>query len=172
VLFVTDTGYHRVLKYDGQGTLLASWGEEGGGPGQVVAPAGIATTPNRVFVADAGNRRIQWFDFDGALLGAFATRFENDGWPSGLALDDRGRVLVTDTTNHSVHVFTDTGVEVARWGGPGIVEGRFNNPYDIAVAPGGAVYVTEHDNHRVQLFRFEPLGVQPAAWSRVKTLFR
>jgi len=39
-----------------------------------------------------------------------------------------------------------------QWGSAGSDNGQFNNPYGVAVSPGGNVYVTDRNNNRVQVF--------------------
>jgi hypothetical protein len=41
---------------------------------------------------------------------------------------------------------------IARWGCPGHDNGEFYNPYDVAVGPGGDIYVADTNNYRVQHF--------------------
>jgi len=62
VLFITDPDNHRVNGYALDGGLVVSFGSEGSGNGQFRTPVGIAIDRNgRIYVADAGNHRIQIF---------------------------------------------------------------------------------------------------------------
>jgi sugar lactone lactonase YvrE len=68
-LFISD-GYinSRVAKYDKNGDWVKSFGEPGGGPGQLNTPHSIAAdAKGNIYVADRGNSRIQVFDSDGKL---------------------------------------------------------------------------------------------------------
>src|SRR2546426_828924 len=61
-------GNARIHRLAADGTLLASWGEPGSGPGQFNLPHGIAVDRGgRVYVADRENSRIQIFSRDGTL---------------------------------------------------------------------------------------------------------
>lgn len=62
-IFITF-GDDRVGHYTATGSFLDSWGEPGSGQGQFNAPEGIAVSPDgkRVYVADTGNNRIQYFN--------------------------------------------------------------------------------------------------------------
>ena len=61
-VYVTDTGNHRVQKFDREGTFLTQWGGFGVGEGQFNFPYGIAVDARgSVFVVDSGNHRIQQF---------------------------------------------------------------------------------------------------------------
>ncbi len=51
---------------------------------------------------------------------------------------------------------------VTQWGSLGTADGRFNQPYGVAVDPAGNVYVTDSLNHRVQ--KFGPTGSFIAKW--------
>src|SRR5260370_13535470 len=68
--FISD-GYinSRVAKYDKNGKWIKSFGEPGGGPGQLNTPHSIATdAQGNVYVANRGNSRIEVFDGDGKYL--------------------------------------------------------------------------------------------------------
>jgi DNA-binding beta-propeller fold protein YncE len=68
--FISD-GYinSRVAKIDSNGNWLKSWGDRGNKPGEFHTPHSIAADARgNIYVADRGNRRIQVFDGDGALL--------------------------------------------------------------------------------------------------------
>jgi hypothetical protein len=59
-------GNARVAKFDKDGHFIKSWGQRGGEPGQFNSLRGIALdAQGNVYVADAGNKRIQVFDGDG-----------------------------------------------------------------------------------------------------------
>ncbi len=78
--------------------------------------------------------------------------------PRGMAIAPDGTIYVADTGSHRiVHLMPD-GTVVNTWGSfadinvgdaPG---GTFNEPWDVAVAPDGTVYVADTWNHRVQHF--------------------
>ena len=60
------SGNARVAKFDKDGHFIKSWGSRGNEPGQFNSLRGIALdAQGNVYVADAGNKRIQVFDGDG-----------------------------------------------------------------------------------------------------------
>lgn len=78
--------------------------------------------------------------------------------PRGLAIAADGSLFVADTSNHRIQHLTSDGEVISVWGSfadlsageaPG---GTFNEPWDVAVAPDGTVYVTDTWNHRIQHF--------------------
>src|SRR2546421_8780126 len=73
-IVVADTGNDRILFYDEKGTKLGSGiGSYGAGDGQFDTPRDVAIGPNAmIYVADAGNNRVQAFNSAGAVL-----------WPRG-----------------------------------------------------------------------------------------
>lgn len=59
---------------------LSSWGTTGSAPGEFRQPIGIAVASDgMVFVADAGNHRVQAFDAAGKFRWAFGSRGEEPG---------------------------------------------------------------------------------------------
>lgn len=61
-LYVTDTGNHRIEKFDREGNFITQWGGFGNGDGQFNFPYGIAVdAKGSVFVIDSGNTRVQQF---------------------------------------------------------------------------------------------------------------
>ncbi len=61
-VYVTDTGNHRVEKFDREGNFITQWGGFGNGDGQFNFPYGIAVdAKGSVYVADSGNTRVQQF---------------------------------------------------------------------------------------------------------------
>ncbi len=113
------------------GTVI---GSAGSGAGQYSNPLGIAvdSANGRLYVADAGNNRIDVFDdSSGAFLFAF-------GWNVNAASPEQ--TLQTCTS--------ETGCQK---GTAGSGAGQFNAPEKIAVdSASHSVYVSENSNHRVQ----------------------
>lgn len=84
--------------------------------------------------------------------------------PLQLAVAPSGDIYVTDLADEVVR-FDRNGRELGRWGKTGSKPGEFDfNPAtaganpgaSITVGPGGLVYVSDSDNHRIQVF--EPDG--------------
>jgi len=76
-------GNARVAKFDKTGTFIKSWGSRGSDPGQFNSLRGIAVDAGgNVYVADAGNHRIQVFDGDGNVK----AQISNIGTPSAICL--------------------------------------------------------------------------------------
>jgi len=89
----------RILKFSKDGTLMASWGKKGTGPGEFDQPHALAMdSRGRLFVGDRSNNRIQILDQSGKLL---------DTWyqfsrPSGLYIDRQDNIYVADSESGSV----------------------------------------------------------------------
>jgi DNA-binding beta-propeller fold protein YncE len=61
-VYVSDTGNHRVEKFDREGNFITQWGGFGNGKGQFNFPYGIAVdVRGSVFVVDSGNTRVEQF---------------------------------------------------------------------------------------------------------------
>ncbi len=159
-IFVADGyGNARVHRFRADGTLLASWGEPGDGPGQFHVPHGIAIDADGVIhVCDRENSRIQRFTQDGQYLNAWIDLAR----PSHLCFDASGRAYIAELgfragrwpgtgdakpgdTGGRVSVLDRNGTLLARWGGGEnpCAAGDFYAPHGICVDSTGAVYVTE-----------------------------
>lgn len=61
-VYVSDTGNHRIEKFDREGNFITQWGGFGNGSGQFNFPYGIAVDARgSVFVVDSANTRVQQF---------------------------------------------------------------------------------------------------------------
>ena len=115
-LYVVDQGRTRIVKFDQNFKLLATWGQKGNGDGQFDDPTSVAVdaTTNKVYVADPRNQRIQVFD----LNGKFLTKWAVPEWnrPYGfedLVVDSRtGRLYASSANMDTVLVFDLNGARV------------------------------------------------------------
>lgn len=176
-VFVPDTWNHRVVVYEvggrPSGLVLGGRGTE---PGRLDTPAGVAFDPQgrRLYVAEAGNRRVSAFAPDtGAFLFAFGS--ETLVAPAGLAADSRGDLLVTDLATRQVHRFRPEPPDdprgarlVSSWGRSGGGPGEWNYPQSIAVDAKDRVYVADLAGGRCQMFT--PEGTFLAAFGEDMTL--
>src|SRR5206468_10221457 len=75
-----------------------------------------------VYVADAGNNRIQKFDSTGTFLttwGSFGSGNGQFNLLGGVATDGSGNVYVADDGNNRIQKFDSTGTFLTTWGSPG-----------------------------------------------------
>src|SRR4051812_18996019 len=84
-IYVAD-GYgpnNRIAKFTKDGDFVKSWGQTGSGQGQFNRILGIASdAAGNLYVADAGNNRIQVFDGDGT----FKSQITNVGAPQAICV--------------------------------------------------------------------------------------
>jgi DNA-binding beta-propeller fold protein YncE len=190
-VWVADHANHRVQKFSYDGRLLGVFGANGGdgtpgsGPGEFFEPRGLSSdAAGNIYVAEMVNHRVQVIDNEGRFLRAWGKGgmggLEQVGYgfgefrlPYQTAIDDKGRVWVTDTDNERVQVFTGDGHFVKAFGANnadgtiGTDPGEFAKPYGAASDCVGNVYITEQENRRVQVFG-EPGGRRPVCPPRMR----
>ncbi len=180
-VFVVDTQNARIRRVETDGTIttIAGTGVAGfsgdGGPAllaQLANPNGIAVDGlGRVVIADTDNNRIRQIDIDGTITtlagtgtagftgdGADATLAELSG-PYGVAIDDSGRVIVTDTGSSAVRRIGTDGVIATLagngsdgFGGDGgpAVAAQLAFPVGVTVDAQGAIVVVDTLNQRIR----------------------
>lgn len=67
-LYVLESQAREVRVFGPDGRRLATRGRSGQGPGEFTRPAAIGLIGDTLWVRDAGNGRISWFDPDGSLV--------------------------------------------------------------------------------------------------------
>ncbi len=120
-----------------------------------------------LFVADAANNVIRKVTPDGLVstfAGSGARTLEDGigtnasfGYPSGLAFDQSGNLIVADAGNHAIRKITPDGVvsTIAGSGSSGSANGQgtlagFNFPSAVLVASDGNIYVSDLSNHLIR----------------------
>jgi len=166
-------------------TARQVFGGQGPAPGQLQSPHGIKVGPDGlIYVADAGNHRIQKFTAGGQFVAAWGQpstietetgvpRGFNDPWDVAVAPD--GTIYVADTWNHRIQKLDAEGNLITAWGlfgqyglGDAAGQSAFYGPRGIAIGPEGRVYVADTGNKRVQVF--EPDGRFAFQWGGVGAL--
>ncbi len=153
-IYVADVGLHKVVAFDPEGKVRAAYGREG----ELENPTDAAVSPDgrSLYVADSRAHRIVVFDVAAARqVRAFGRRGEGEGefnFPSALAFDSSGNLLVVDQINARVQVLTEEGAFLDQFGGRGVGYASFVRPKDVAVDEEGFVYVTDAAFGNVQIF--------------------
>ena len=71
-------------------------------------------------------------------------------WPWGVAINQRGEVIVAEMSGHCVTVFNPTGEKLRSFGSKGSGHGQFNAPRGVAVDDDGNMLVADTYNNRIQ----------------------
>jgi YD repeat-containing protein len=158
--WVADTENNRVQHWQlittasKVGLQMGGFGSSGSAPGKLAQPRAAAVDDEgNVWVADAGNHRVQEFDPEWNPIGQFGTYGTAAGQlasPSGVAVDPDGNVWVADTGNHRLQKFDANGDFLLEAGSQGSANGQFNSPSGVATDAEGNVWVADTGNHRVQ----------------------
>jgi sugar lactone lactonase YvrE len=140
-------------------------GTKGNEPSQMATPHNLAIAPDgSIYVADAGNNRIEHFSAEGAFISAWGTYGAangntpaapgtfNDPW--GIAVGPDGSVYVSDTWNNRIQKFTANGEFVKEWGVSGQGETPFAlwGPRGVVVDTKGQVYLSDTGNKRIVIY--------------------
>ena len=99
-----------------------------------------------IIVAESGRLCTTVFSSEGERLRSFSSWGFGHRIPSGVAVDNDGNILVTDSHNDCIQKFTVTGEVIA------VGVENCSNPIGIAIHPHDKnVYVVDNNNHRIQV---------------------
>ena len=68
-----------------------------------------------------------------------------------VAVTDHNNILVADTFNHRLQMFTSEGVFITSVGSRGSGPLQFIGPFDVAINRNGKLFISDNGNHRVQV---------------------
>jgi sugar lactone lactonase YvrE len=170
-VYVADAYNYRILRFDANLDLVASWGSKGTGDGQFRDRPFEVTVDERgerVYVVDDQPGIIDVFEPDGTFVEALVNfddgRLVNTG---AIGLDPDGTVWLADWERHRVLAITAGGEIDLEFGERGGANGLFTFPADVAVGPDGDLFVSDYVNGRIQ--RFHPDGTFVSAFGELGT---
>ncbi|MER8003921.1 RICIN domain-containing protein [Streptomyces sp. NPDC095613] len=169
----------RKVTADGTISTVVGTGTAGfsgdGGPATAARlnlPLGVAVDRTGVlYVSEYHNHRVRRVTADGEIstvAGAGPAGFKGDGGPAasahlrnphGLAVDGEGNLYIADANNHRVRkvavdgtISTVAGTGSGGFGGDGgpSSSAQLNLPLGVVVDSTGALFVSDHRNHRVR----------------------
>ena len=149
LIYICDSGNHRVTIHDEEGKFQFAVGSKGSGPGCFDKPRDVTFgSDGLVYVTDVGNRRVCVWSKEGTFQRDFTTKYD----PWCIAATGDNHLVITSFTSHTVMVYTLGGQLVHEFGGEGSGPGSFIGPSGICVDDSGLVYVADYLNNRVQVF--------------------
>ncbi len=184
-LLISDQGNYRIRKVTAASGIITTvagnglWGFSGdNGPAtaaRVNTTAGIAVdSSDNILIADTSNQRIRKVT---ALTGIITTvagtgekGYSGDGipaisaklnFPSGVAADSAGNLLLVDAANNRVRKVAAASGIITTIAGNGIsgylgdngpaTAARFKSPYAVALASSGNLYISDSGHSRIRM---------------------
>ena len=146
---------------------------------QLKTPAGLTfDKKGNLYIADRNNHRIRKVDTRGIITtvaGNGTAGFSGDGGkatqaqlnlPSGVAVDDKGNIYISDRSNNRVRVVDNKGTitTFAGNGGDGYsgdsgpaTKAQLSKPFGLALDKKGNLYIADRENNRVR--KVNPQGI-------------
>lgn len=148
-LLIADCGKQRISVFDGKTyKYLKSFGES-----VIKNPVFIAVDlpyKGDIYVTDWEEKCIKVFNHQHDYIRTFG----KGNNPCGLAIDTKGRLVVSYYADHTISIMTLDGKVLSTFGSKGNAPGQFSLPIGVAISPDGKVLVTEKLNNRLQLLEY------------------
>jgi hypothetical protein len=125
------------------------------GAGTLERPTGLAARGGKVYVADPPRHHVVVLSDSGALLATMGAHGDDEGglnFPTAVALDPAGNLLVVDALNFRVARFAPDGRWLGAFGASLEDGGPFAMPKGIATDPEGRIYVSDAQRDVVVVF--------------------
>jgi len=161
ILYVSDSGNHRIVKFSLNGHLLGSFGKEGNKPGELNRPMHLSSDQDgNILVSEFLNDRIQVFSKKGKSIRLIGKSGSGPGEfdAPAAAVDAEGNIYVADFYNQRIQKLSKNGTFIRQWGttkSKGIMRKKFNYPTDIALFPDGGFVVADAYNDRVKVYKID-----------------
>jgi RHS repeat-associated protein len=155
-VYVVNRTTNNVVVFNSEGTgfLDRTIGSTGTGNGQLKEPRQVALDgEGNLWVADAGNSRVEEFSPEGIYRSKFGTLGSGNGElskPWGVAFDAEGHIWVSDTGNNRLQEFSSAGSYMRQMGSVGTGEAQMKEPGELSSDSTSHLYLADTGNNRVQ----------------------
>lgn len=160
LIYVADTGNHRVQMFDEKGNFMLYFGGIGGGPQQFDMPSDICTQDGlNIFVADQNNNRIHQLDRKLNQVAIFSANTSlpeefQFAFPQSIAISSQGDQFILEVESNSVLKFNSFFVPVTRFGSIETGGGVLNQPERITLVGNEFLCATDGQAARLVLFDY------------------
>jgi DNA-binding beta-propeller fold protein YncE len=165
-LLVGDYWNYRVHRFGTNGALLQTFSTKGKGPGQNLAPHGLAVDPRdgSIYVADQNATEIDRFDAAGNYLYSIRTFIfgvtRPNSYVTRMVVDSRGWVYAVNSHSlpslddfaQRVLVFDDQGKFQFAFGENGVQDHQFRLLRGIDIGLRGQIYIADAGTGRIKVF--------------------
>ncbi|EDO36228.1 predicted protein [Nematostella vectensis] len=151
LIYAADSGASCVCIYHPDGKLKARFGKHGDGEGEFKGFSSLCVDDGKIYVLDGQTSRTQIFDADGNYMSSFGSNVA----PAHLMIHN-GQAYAVNHDNHEVEVYSMDGEKQTKTEG-GFGEGleQFWFPSSAAAMKDGSIAISERENHRVKVFKFQ-----------------
>lgn len=150
LIYVADLNHREILIINGRGGFVRSLGEF------AYLQKAAALADGRIVGLSAQGKAVTVFAGEGKLLHSFGehgvSSDRNVSFPTGFAVDVRGRIWIADAFQHRLKIFSLTGEFLFNYGQMEEKSGGFFFPVDLCFAEGGKLFVLEKGADRIQVF--------------------
>ena len=156
-VLIADYGNCRIQRLNIQtGTVVKSYGKFGKRKGELSNPVDVTVNDEgSIVVTEYGNGRIQVMSKEGESIFTFGDKGpEKLLWPTCCILY-QNRFLVSDTGNHCIKAFDQSGTFLYKFGKEGNQDGQFKCPSGLLVDSSNNLLVCDFGNSRVQQFSLD-----------------
>ncbi|XP_070557213.1 tripartite motif-containing protein 2-like [Ptychodera flava] len=106
IVYVSDTGNHRIKVFDSDGEFLYGFGSKGSGNGQLNGPRGVALDKRGyLYISDSGNKRVVKYESGGKFVDYISYHYFDN--PGGICVTNDvpfGKIIVADSGNNRILV--------------------------------------------------------------------
>ena len=152
-----------IYVFDQTGQLKNTIGSRGSGDGQFSYPNGISIKGDVLYVADAGNYRVQKLTSSGKFLHKFGQQGSGQGQfnrPFAVIIDSTNKLIVPDNNNHRIQIFNENDGWLLTMDGKGTGNHCFQSPCGLALDPQGNIHVAAFGSNTIKVFTKEGVYVR------------
>lgn len=154
LIYISDLNNNEILVFNGKGDFVRALGAF-----DYLQKAGAIG--DKVVGLSAQGKAVKVFTKEGTLLHSFGDHGDsierNMSFPTGFAVDAKGRLWIADAFQHRLKVFSLDGKFLFNFGRMEETAGGFFFPVDICFDGTGRLFVLEKGANRIQVFQIADL---------------
>ena len=168
-IYVACGKNHCILVLDQAGQQIRTIDSSGKGDGQFYCPNGIFIKGDVMYVTNSGNSHIQKLTTGGQFLQKYGQYGSGQGEfriPSSVIVDQRDRLIVSDTCNHRVVMLDQAGTWLLTINGNVTGSHAFLRPRGLALDPQGNIHFAADGSDSIKVFT--PEGTYVRSYGDIK----